>query len=78
MASISGTHLKMTDISLCVLCLLGEDAPHSPVAGHFHGHWEIAAGSTVKVKAARALSLGVASNNKEDKGNAAFPKDSFS
>lgn len=45
---------------------------------HFHGHWEIAAGSIVKVEVAHALSLGVASNNQEDKGNAAFPKDSFS
>lgn len=62
----------------CVLGLLGEDAPHSPVTGHFHGHWEIVAGSTMKMKAAQALSLGAASNHQEDKGNAAFPKDSFS
>lgn len=32
----------------------------------------------MKTKVAHALSLGVASNHEEDKGNAAFPKDSFS
>lgn len=61
----------------CVLGLLGEDAPHSPVAGHFHGHWEIVSASTMKKKVAHALALGVASNHHEDEGNAAFPKDSF-
>lgn len=32
----------------------------------------------MKIKVAHALSQGGASNHQEDKGNAAFPKDSFS